>query len=79
MRPDIVEGIAVMDHPDNFEGISPWFTRDYGHLSPQPFNFLKEPFQMSKGETLVLQYRVVLYGGIPNEANLNSYYQNWIK
>ena len=78
LRPDIVEGIAVMDHPDNFGGISPWFTRDYGHLSPQPFNFLKEPFQMSKGETLVLKYRIVLYAGTPSQANLDALYEQWI-
>ncbi|MBA7559040.1 hypothetical protein ES708_00653 [subsurface metagenome] len=78
LRPDIVEGIAVMDHPDNFGGICPWFTRDYGHLSPQPFNFLKEPFQISKGETLELKYRIVLYAGTPRQANLDALYEQWI-
>ncbi|MGM0531020.1 MAG: PmoA family protein [Bacteroidota bacterium] len=78
LHPDITEGIAIMDHPDNFGGICPWFTRDYGHLSPQPFNFLKEPFRISKGETLVLKYRIVLYAGTPKEANLDALYEQWI-
>ncbi|MDP7014808.1 MAG: PmoA family protein, partial [Pirellulaceae bacterium] len=34
LRPDVVEGIAIMNHPENFGGDCPWFTRDYGHLSP---------------------------------------------
>ncbi len=78
LRPDVVEGIAVMDHPDNFSGNCPWFTRDYGHLSPQPFEFLKEPFRMSVGETLELQYRIVLHVGTPNQANLDRIYEQWV-
>jgi len=78
LRPDLVEGIAIMDHPDNFGGNCPWFTREYGHLSPQPFNFLEEPFRMAKGETLELHYRVVLFAGTPKEANLDKIYEQWI-
>ena len=43
-----------MDHPNNFGGDCPWFTRDYGHLSPSPFNFLDQPWRMEPGETLTL-------------------------
>lgn len=78
LNPAIVEGIAIMNHPDNFGGNCLWFTRDYGHLSPQPFEFLKEPFRLKRGETLELKYRVVLYAGTPRQANLNSLYQQWV-
>lgn len=78
LRPDLIEGIAIMDHPENFGGNCPWFTRDYGHLSPQPFEFLKEPFQMAKGDKLELRYRIVLYTGTPEQANLDSLYKQWI-
>lgn len=77
-NPQIVEGIAVMDHPKNFGGKSPWLTRDYGHLSPQPFLFRKEPFRITKGETLELRYRIVLYAGTPKQANLDAIYEQWI-
>lgn len=79
LRPDIVEGIAIMNHPENFGGNCPWFTRDYGHLSPQPFEFLKEPFRMSKGESLELRYRIVLHAGTPDQANLDSLYEQWLR
>lgn len=78
LRTDVVEGIAVINHPDNFGGNCPWFTRDYGHLSPQPFEFLDEPFQMSRGETLELKYFVVLFAGTPEQANLNAIFRQWV-
>lgn len=78
LQPDIVEGIAMMNHPHNFDGDCPWFTREYGHLSPSPFNFLKQPWTMKKGETLELHYRVVLHAGTPQEAGLDQIYQSWI-
>ncbi|MEZ6046364.1 MAG: DUF6807 family protein [Planctomycetaceae bacterium] len=31
-NPDLVEGIAILNHPENFDGECPWFTREYGHL-----------------------------------------------
>lgn len=77
LRPDVVEGIAIMDHPENFGGNCPWFTRDYGHLSPQPFLFRSESYRMARGQTLDLQYRVVLHAGDPKEAGLDSLYRKW--
>ena len=77
LRPDVVEGIAIMNHPENFGGHCPWFTRDYGHLSPSPFNFLSEPWTLSQGETLELSYRVVLFGGDPQQAGLNAIFTAW--
>ncbi|MDY0168341.1 MAG: PmoA family protein [Thermoguttaceae bacterium] len=66
-----------MDHPEDFGGGCPWFTRDYGHLSPQPFVFRSEPFCLAQGQTLELKYRVVLHAGTPAEAGLNALYQAW--
>ena len=67
-----------MNHPDNFGGNCPWFTRDYGHLSPSPFNFLEKPWTMAKGDTLKLSYRVVLFAGTPKEAGLNGIFEQWL-
>ncbi|MFC1596964.1 PmoA family protein [Planctomycetota bacterium] len=77
-RPEVVEGIAIMDHPGNFGGNCPWFTRDYGHLSPSPFNFLDKPWRMEEGEILELKYRVVLHAGTPQQAGLDTIYDQWI-
>jgi len=78
-RPDVTEGIVIMNHPDNFGGKVPWFTRDYGHLSPSPLNFQKTPFKLAKGNTLALSYRVVLFVGTPQEAKLNDVFNAWLK
>ena len=77
LRPDVVEGIAILNHPKNFGGNCPWFTRDYGHLSPSPFAFLDKPWTLPKGESLELNYRVVLFAGTPQQADLDSIYQRW--
>ena len=77
-RPDVVEGIAVMTHPNNpWKPI--WFTRDYGHLSPSPFSFLDEQWQLSKGKSIVLKYRVALHVGTPKEADIEGVYRQWIE
>lgn len=78
LRPDVVEGIAIMNHPTNFEGDCPWFTREYGHLSPSPFNFLKQSWTLEKGQDLALAYRVVLHAGTPQEAGLDEIYEDWL-
>jgi hypothetical protein len=76
-RPDVVEGIAILNHPKNFGGNCPWFTRDYGHLSPSPFAFLDQPWTLAKGDSLELNYRVVLFAGTPQQAELDSIYHQW--
>lgn len=73
-----VEGVAVMDHPENPWKPCPWFTRDYGHLSPSPFNFLTEPWTLAAETSVRLRYRVVLHAGTPQEAGLDRIYREWI-
>jgi hypothetical protein len=75
---DTVEGLAIMDHPENPWAPCPWFTRDYGHLSPSPFAFLKAPWTLSKGKSIHLRYRVVLHAGTPQQAGLDALYRRWI-
>jgi hypothetical protein len=78
LKPEVVEGIAIMNHPDNFGGNCPWFTREYGHLSPSPLNFLEKPWRLAHGEVLELKYRVVLHAGTPQEAGLDGIYNDWM-
>ena len=35
-RGDTIEGLAIFQHPSNPWYPSPWFTRDYGFMSPTP-------------------------------------------
>jgi hypothetical protein len=76
---NVVEGIAILDHPENFGGNCPWFTRHYGHLSPSPFNFLKSPWLLEQGRTLNLRYCVVLHSGSPHDAGLDSIHKQWVE
>ena len=68
-----------MDHPKNPWAPCPWFTRDYGHLSPSPFNFRDKPWTMGKGESIRMKYRVALHAGTPAEANLDEVYKQWLR
>jgi hypothetical protein len=78
LRPEVTEGIVIMNHPQNFGGDCPWFIRDYGHLSPSPFNFNREPWTLAKGGTLDLRYRVVLFAGEPQSVGLNDVFRAWV-
>jgi hypothetical protein len=77
-RGGVVEGIAIFDHPRNPWSPCPWFTRDYGFISPTPFYFIENPWQLAAGKSVKLRYRVVLHAGDPKEAGLSRLYQEWI-
>jgi len=76
--PNVVEGLAIMEHPENPWKPCPWFTRDYGHLSPSPFAFIKQPWTLAKGKSIRLRYRVVMHAGTPKKAGLDELYSKWI-
>ena len=84
LREEIVEGIAVFcpskaPHPAFRD--CPWFTRDYGNISPTPMDRLQargdNPFVLPKGEELRLRYRVVAFGGTPVEAGLDALWEEF--
>ncbi|MCX8037738.1 MAG: PmoA family protein [Candidatus Sumerlaeia bacterium] len=75
-----IEGIAIFDHPSNRWFPCEWFTRDYGFISPTPMNWLDENgFQLKRGETLTLRYRVVVHAGDPAQARLAELFKEWEK
>jgi len=78
MNPEVVEGITMMTHPDN-PWRPVWFTREYGHLSPSPFQFLEKPWILEKGESIRLRYRFALHGGSPAEVGMDEVYTDWVK
>ncbi len=59
------EGIAIMQHPSNPWYPAPWFTRDYGFISPTPMYWPEDDkaTRFKKGESLKLRYRVVVHSG----------------
>lgn len=73
-----VEGIALMDHPSNPWAPCPWFTRDYGMISPMPFNWIEQPWRLPAGQSVHLKYRTVLFAGSPAEAGIEDLYRSWI-
>ncbi len=73
-----VEGITLMDHPRNPWAPTPWFTRDYGFMSPTPFYYLTEPWKLPAGDSVVLRYRLVLHAGDPKKAGIPDIYASWI-
>ncbi|MDO4575590.1 MAG: PmoA family protein [Planctomycetia bacterium] len=70
-NPAITEGVAVLCPPKPFENC-PWFTRDYGNISPMPFNYAPGPWLFKQGEPLEAVYRTVVFAGTPADVNLNG-------
>lgn len=82
LKEEIVEGIAVFcpskaPHP-TFENC-PWFTRDYGNISPTPMNWIPKdkPFVLPEGDELKLRYRVVAFAGTPKDADLDTLWNDF--
>ncbi|GBC99506.1 hypothetical protein HRbin17_02031 [bacterium HR17] len=61
---DTTVGIALFDHPNNPWHPSQWFTRDYGFLSPSPFNW--DAWRLTPEQPLHLRYRVAVFVGEPD-------------
>ena len=76
-RGDAIEGLAILQHPSNPWYPSPWFTRDYGFISPTPMYWPangEETF-MKKGETLQLNYRVLVHVGSSDDAKIGELFE----
>ena len=73
------EGIALMQHPSNEWFPSPWFTRDYGFISPTPMFWPKDDKAtvMKKGTVVKLRYRILVHGGTTQEAGIAGLYEQY--
>lgn len=77
-RGGVVEGIALLDHPDNPWWPCTWFTRDYGFMSPTPFQWLDEDgWRLASGELIRLRYRIVAHVGDAAAADVAAQSQAW--
>jgi hypothetical protein len=80
-RGDAIEGLVIMQHPSNPWYPSPWFTRDYGFMSPTPMYWPQNgnDTPMKKGTTLVLRYRVLVHSGSSTDADIAGQFERYKK
>jgi len=73
------EGIVMMQHPSNKWFPSPWFTRDYGFISPTPMYFPADDRStvLKKGEKVRLRYRVIAHAGNDKTANVKELFEQF--
>jgi hypothetical protein len=71
-RGSTTEGLAILQHPSNPWYPSPWFTRDYGFMSPTPMYWPENGTNifLKKGTVLKLRYRVIVHTGDSGEAKI---------
>jgi len=74
-----IEGLAIMQHPSNPWYPSPWFTRDYGFISPTPMYWPEngEVTSMEKGTKILLRYRVIVHSGNHLEAKIAEEFEKY--
>ncbi len=80
-RGDYIEGLAILQHPSNPWYPSPWFTRDYGFISPTPMYWPADDKEtiLKKGEKLLLRYRVLVHGGNSVDAKVAEIFEQYKK
>jgi hypothetical protein len=78
-RDEVIEGLAIMQHPSNPWYPSPWFTRDYGFISPTPMYWPENgnEYFLGKGTELILRYRVLVHAGGHKEAKITESFEQY--
>jgi hypothetical protein len=78
-RGNVIEGLAILQHPSNPWFPSPWFTRDYGFMSPTPMYWPENGTStiLKKGSVLNLRYRVIVHAGDHKEAKIAQKFTNY--
>jgi hypothetical protein len=78
-RGDVIEGLAIMQHPSNPWYPSPWFTRDYGFISPTPMYWPEngEEIFLKQGTELLLRYRVLVHAGDHTDAKIAEEFKKY--
>jgi len=78
-RGEFIEGLAIMQHPSNPWYPSPWFTRDYGFISPTPMYWPENGNDtfLEEGTELILRYRVLIHSGDYTEAKIAELFEQY--
>lgn len=73
------EGLAIMQHPQNPGYPAPWFTRDYGFLSPTPMFWPAggKDTRIAKGAKLQHCYRVLVFSGSAETAGIGAIFKEF--
>ncbi len=73
------EGLVIMQHPSNKWYPSPWFTRDYGFVSPTPMYWPEDDksTELKKGEVVKLRYRVLVHAGDTRQAGIEKEFEKY--
>ncbi|MFP4172519.1 MAG: PmoA family protein [Candidatus Hydrogenedentota bacterium] len=71
------EGLAIIQHSDNPGYPAPWFNRNYGFMSPTPFDFIDDPVSLEEGEILNFRYRTVVFTGDHEEAGIAGWREDF--
>lgn len=78
-RGETTEGICIMQHPSNPWYPSPWFTRDYGFMSPTPMYWPEngQDIFLKQGCRLKLLYRVIVHSGSVSDADIKGEFERY--
>jgi hypothetical protein len=78
-RGTATEGLAIMQHPSNPWYPSPWFTRDYGFMSPTPMYWPENGTEtfLKQGTVLTLRYRVIVHAGDTKTAKIAEAFEKY--
>jgi hypothetical protein len=75
----VTEGLAILQHPSNTFYPAQWVIRDYGFISPSPFAFIDAPLKMNAGDIHTYKYRVIIFAGTAQDANLSDWFDDFAK
>ncbi len=70
-------GIALLEHPDNPDFPTPWFTRNYGPFSPNYGFFQEDPIVIAPRKPLRLRYRVYTHAGDVTEGGVQAAWETY--
>lgn len=77
-REDGWEGLAIFCGRNPRWSPPPWFTRDYGFLSPSPMYWLEGgEMRLTRGERISLNYRVLIHADAPETSELEGMREAW--
>jgi hypothetical protein len=78
-RGNTIEGLAILQHPSNPWYPSPWFTRDYGFISPAPMYWPENGTSifLKKGTVLNMRYRVLVHSGDHKQAKIAEAFERF--
>jgi hypothetical protein len=78
-------GVAILDHPQSFRHPTHWHVRGYGLFAANPFgyrDFYRDKskdgsFQLEKGKSMELRYRVYFHHGDAGVAKVEEVYHGF--